>query len=113
MRNLKWLKKSTALLLTIALAGSLAACGSKADEAPAAEPTTPLVFHTMQSQLKGKSLKQLPTLGLAVVSKAVFLHLGNSTRTVPGQIPALIPDPAGRVRQHRVWQCCPSAAFSA
>lgn len=80
---------------------------------PAAEPTTPLVFHTMQSQLKGKSLKQLPAPGLAVVSKAVFLHLGNSTRTVPGQIPALIPDPAGRVRQHRVWQCCPSAAFSA
>lgn len=39
MRNLKWLKKSTALLLTIALAGSLAACGSKADEAPAAETT--------------------------------------------------------------------------
>ena len=39
MRNLKWLKKSTALLLTIALAGSLAACGSKADETPAAETT--------------------------------------------------------------------------
>lgn len=37
MRNLKWLKKSTALLLTIALAGSLAACGSKADETPAAD----------------------------------------------------------------------------
>lgn len=39
MRNLKWLKKSTALLLTIALAGSLAACGSKESEAPAAENT--------------------------------------------------------------------------
>ena len=37
MRNLKWLKKATALLLTIALAGSLAACGSKADETPAAD----------------------------------------------------------------------------
>ena len=39
MRNVKWLKKSTALLLTIALAGSLAACGSKESEAPAAETT--------------------------------------------------------------------------
>lgn len=39
MKNLKWLKKSTALLLTIALAGSLAACGSKESEAPAADTT--------------------------------------------------------------------------
>ena len=35
MKNLKWLKKSTALLLTIALAGSMVACGSKESEAPA------------------------------------------------------------------------------
>ena len=35
MKNLKWLKKSTALLLTIAVAGSMVACGSKESEAPA------------------------------------------------------------------------------
>ena len=80
---------------------------------PAAEPTTPLVFHTMQSLLKGKSLKQLSALGLAVVSRVAFPHLGNSTRTVPGQTPASVPDPAGRVRQHRLWQYYPFAAFSA
>ena len=40
MRNLKWLKKSTALLLTVALAGSLAACGSKATDEDSTEKTT-------------------------------------------------------------------------
>ena len=68
---------------------------------PAAEPTTPLVFRTMRNHLKGKSLKWLPVLGQAVVSKVVFLHLGNSTRTVHGQTPVSVPNPAGHALQHQ------------
>ncbi len=37
MKRLTWMKKSTVLLLTLALTGSLAACGSSNSEAPVAE----------------------------------------------------------------------------